>query len=343
MSSPVRGPKIGPSIAQLHNALVEGFNGFQLSVIDPRTKKPKFLTASNTVTSSVSGGVFPHLAFRTGSFTLSPWKDFMYSITWDVPARLTVQGPADDGEESMRAILLDILLRTNELIGLPLDEKGKVVPFSDETVRRFDRGEIDFLCERGAPMIKSVSVNGLDDGLCTADIIFRIESTIDLDPRTLKLMKVGVLGVNPVQAGGLYQDTTATDGRGIAMVFAETGFGGYDSQDPYLGHTIRDPLQHGGTSQATGLAPNEIITGINVTPYSGSLSVGSPTLQLSAIAFAANASSIYVTSSAAWTSSDAAVATVSSSGLVTRVAAGSCTVSCVYSGVTSNSVAITAT
>lgn len=341
-----RGPQIGPTISQIHDALVAGFDGYQLSVVDPKTGKPKFLRASNTVTASISGGVFPFLAIRTGSFSLQPWKDFMYSISWDIPARLTVQGPGEDGEASVRAMLLDIMLRTNELSGLPIDSDGKTVPFGDETLRLFDRDELEFLCDRGAPYIKSVVVQGIDDGLSHADIVFHIETTVNLDPRTLKLMKVGVIGLNPVSEDSLYGDTTAEDGRGVKLLLntsAETAYGGRATKAPQLPPGFYSSSTLPSSSRESDPQPKEVVTSVNVTPYSASLSAGSPTQSLQAIAFFADSHSAYVTSQASWLSSDVTKATVSSAGVVTRVAAGTATITCTFNGVTSNGVAITCT
>jgi hypothetical protein len=335
----VRGPQLGPSFEQIHDALVQGFDGYKLS--DGKS----FLSASNTITASVSGGRFPFLAFTTGSFSMSPWKDFEQSISWDIPAKLMVQGPGEDGEKTIRRVLMDVIFRTQELIGLPIDENGNTVPFNDDTIRLYDAGKIDFLCERGAPFIRTVRVTPVDDGLATADIVFHVEATMKLDPRTLRLMKVGVLGINPVPPDGLFQDTTAEDGRGIALVFgtsAESAQGGYASQDPSLPPGfINSNQERGKTNDLPSLPLSQLTTSINVTPYSLSLSVGTPTAPLAAIAYAQNFSSQYVTQTAQWTSTNASVATVNASGVVSRVAPGSCTVFCTYNGVASNSVAVT--
>jgi hypothetical protein len=334
----VRGPVIGPSFTQIHDALVAGFNGFKLA-------DGKFLAASNTVTASVSGGRYPFLAFTTGSISLAPWKDFEQSIAWDIPARLYVQGPGEDGEQTLRRAMMDVVFRTQELIGLPVDVQGNTVPFNDDTVRLFEDGKITFLCERGAPFIRTIRANPVDDGLATADITFHVEATMSLDPRTLRLMKVGVLGINPVPPDSLFQDTTAEDGRGIAMVFgtdAETGQGGYASRDPSLAPGFINSNQERGKVNDLGSLPlNRITTSVNVTPYAIAISAGSPTAALSAIANAQDFSSQYVTQTAQWTSSNALVATVSTLGVVTRVGVGSCTVSCTYNGVASNAISVT--
>jgi hypothetical protein len=325
----------GPTLDQIHDALVSGFQNFKVS-------GGKFLTATNTNNTTPSGGTYPFLAFRTGSFRLSPWKDFQWSLSWDIPATLTVQGPGEDGEVQAREVLNDLILRTMQLIGLPIDDTGQVTPLNDKTIRLFDEGKLTFLCERGAPFLTSGKVAAVDDGLCRVELVFHVESTMSFDQRELNLMKVGVLGVNAVPPDGLFQDPTNVDGRGIHTVFGtsdETGYGGYATPDPALPTGFVNSNQERPDSNAAP-SPN-ITTQVNVTPYNLALSVGTPTAQLSAIAQSQSYITQYVTSQAAWQSTNASVATVSASGLVTRVAAGSCTVSCTFNGVASNAVAVT--
>jgi hypothetical protein len=330
-------PDFGPTLDQIHNVLAAGFDGFQLS-------NKKFLIATNKTSTTPSGGQYPYLSLRTGSGTFSPWKDFQWSLSWDIPATLTVQGPSEDGEGTVRQAINDIVLRTTQLVGLPIDDNGDPVPLGPETLRLFDSGSLTFLCERGAPFVKSFTVRAIDDGVCAADLIFHIEATISYDQREMSRMKVGVLGITPVPIDGIYQDTTAEDGRGISIAFNETAQGAYNTKDPRRVPGFYSSAQEQPkTKQAAGVPLSQSIASVNVTPYAASLSVGTPTQQLSAIAFALDASSFYVTQTANWTTSDASVATVSAAGLITRVAAGSCSVYCTYSGVVSNITAVTCT
>lgn len=333
-------PDYGPTLDQIHDALAQGFHGFRLT-------NGKQLTASNSTRSTPSGGQYPYISFRSGAGQFSPWKDFQWSLSWDIPATLTVQGPSEDGEAFARQAIFDIVARTTALIGLPLDDNGNVVPFGDDTLKLFDDGKLKFLCERGAPYVKSFNVRAIDDGVCAVDLVFHVEATLSVDTRKLPRMKVGVLGVNAVSPNGLYQDTTAEDGRGIAMVFAtsdERAQGAYTSRDPQLSDGfVNSNQERPNTNQAASPPLNQATASVNVSPYTLSLSAGAPTASLSAIAWALDSSSQYVTQSGTWISSNTAVATVSSVGVVTRVAAGSCTVSCTYNGVASNAVAVTCT
>ena len=77
---------------------------------------------------------------------------------------------------------------------------------------------------------------------------------------------------------------------------------------------------------------NASITSIAVTPASPSIAAG-VTQQFSAMATYSNGTTADVTSSATWTSSTASVASISSGGMATAVAAGSSTITASLSGV----------
>lgn len=89
------------------------------------------------------------------------------------------------------------------------------------------------------------------------------------------------------------------------------------------------------TSTITVPAAGTLVS-IAVTPSSASLIIGA-TQQLTATATYGDGSMANVTSLSTWTTSNAASATVSSSGLVTGVLSGSATITASYSGLTSTS------
>lgn len=80
-----------------------------------------------------------------------------------------------------------------------------------------------------------------------------------------------------------------------------------------------------------------VLTSISVTPSSATLSV-SGTQQLTATGTYSDSSTPDITNSVSWVSSDTAVATVSSTGLVTAVAGGSATITASLSGQNDTSV-----
>jgi len=82
------------------------------------------------------------------------------------------------------------------------------------------------------------------------------------------------------------------------------------------------------------------LTEVAVTPTSVAIT-GTGTQQMTAVAKYDNGDQATVTGGAVWSSSNEAAATVSASGLVTGVAAGTSNITAVYGGVTSNIVVAT--
>lgn len=79
--------------------------------------------------------------------------------------------------------------------------------------------------------------------------------------------------------------------------------------------------------------PDLEVTSLEVTPTAPSVVAGD-TEQMTATATYSDSSTADVTSAASWTSSDSAIATVDTNGLVTAVSAGTATISADYSGST---------
>jgi uncharacterized protein YjdB len=85
------------------------------------------------------------------------------------------------------------------------------------------------------------------------------------------------------------------------------------------------------TTLAVG-SQTSTITSIAVTPANATVAIGS-TQQFIATALSSNGTRSVITSSATWTSSNSAVATVSSGGLATGVTAGTVTITAASGGV----------
>lgn len=291
MANVVQPPSFGPTLDTIHQTLVSGFHGYKLPSLNG-----KQLVATNTNNTTPSGGNMPFLAFRTGTMTFSPWKDFEWYVSWDIPATLTVQGPGEDGEISARKVLMDIVQRTMMLVGLPVDLSGTLLPLDSGTVAAYDSGEYVDLCERGAPLVKSAAVVPLDDGLCRVELVFHVESTLSLDERVLVEFDKGTV-------------KTAS-----------------------------------GDQLTTDLTIFPSVVRVDAIPYAVSLSASNASASLRAQTLNKDfATTNDVTSSGTWASSNTGVATVSAAGVVSRVAAGTATITCTYGHVTSNGVVVTCT
>jgi hypothetical protein len=214
-----------------------------------------------------------------------------------------------------------------------------VVPFTPATASRFDSGDLTFVAERGAPFLKSMVMASSQGSYATASLVFHVESTIDNDPRgSLPIALQARFGVIPM-SGSLAQDQTLPEPYGIPITpdSSYRGISAYATRDP-LWKTRTRPLP-----QLAGVADADRVMAVNATPYTATVTAGSPTVQLSSIATYANWNTAHVEQLGTWTSTSPSVATVNSAGLVTRVAAGSTTISVTFGGAVSNSVAITCT
>ncbi len=320
------------TLLQVFEALIAGFDGLKFSNGDELSADQKPDQAKD-----ISEDRLPYLLFDVGNLSFEPWKEWEQYSSWDVPAVLKIKAEPGDADTALLAAAQDIVFRTRSIMGLPVDETGKIVPYGPDTAARFDRGELTFLAERGAPFVKQFQTAPSSGRYASANLIFHVETVIDLDPRVLGRAQVGIMGITPVAPGQLFGDDTLPSPGGIAVVADRDlyAFGGYDTVDPTAQRQGRQP-----TNRVAGVDPRSVAR-VNVTPYSASLSVGTPTSQLQAVAIYGNYSSSYVTAIGTWASTNAAVATVSTSGLVTRVAAGSCTVTCTFNGAVSNAVSIT--
>ncbi len=320
------------TLEQIYDALVQGYNG--APVAGTKWK----LTARHRPDDikDVGDDDLPYLLFEIGTLSLSQWKVWEQYATWNIAATLKVKGEPGSVDKAFLRVIDALLLRTAEILGLPVDDSGKLVAYSQATATLFDQDKLTFLADRGAPVITSLQAQPSDGKYLTAAIQFAVQCVLDLDPRQLPIAKVGILGVMPSPSGIMSADSTLPASVGIPVITPS------DEHAVTLGYDTPNPT---GAAQApqgvAGTPPQQQIRSVNVTPYSLALSSGAPTASLTAIATFANWASEYVTSVTTWSSSNASVATVDGSGNVTRVAAGTCTVSCSSLGVTSNAVAVT--
>lgn len=139
----------------------------------------------------------------------------------------------------------------------------------------------------------------------TAIATFQDGSTLDVTSNANTVWTSGTPGVATVNATGLVTGVT----NGTTNVTA--AFGGVTSANDLV---------------TVGVA----VTALAVSPYPFIISVGG-TQQLQAIATLSGGGTSDVTSTAVWTTSDATVATVSSTGLVTGVAYGKANIFATYS------------
>lgn len=316
----------------VYQGLVGAFHGAPLRSGDVLT------AAGHTADdSALAASQCPYLGFSMGALDASEWggDDWTDEIRWVIPARLTVIADADDGGAALRSAVTDLMQRCRAVRGLPYDDKGLAV--DDQTSRYIDRlksEEIRPLVDRRGPHIAGISLGGpFDSGKYVAQMTFRLAFKMTLDPRQLRRAQVVVLGMKSYDVAKSTIDTTlpgevmlprftTEDRRAVGrLTFPPTRI--VDNGVPrYLT----------GEDGVDGPFPKDLPRELIVNPRSVSVAALATT-QLSAIVYMQDDVSKTATDAASWQSSDATKATVSSSGLVTGVAAGSAVITATHLGV----------
>ncbi len=181
----------------------------------------------------------------------------------------------------------------------------------------------------------TASYQGVTSNSSELTITDAIPTQVSIIPPTTKLAKGLSLQLQAIAT--LSDDTTKdvstqaswqSDNPSVLSVDSQGKITANDTGDATVTATIL-----GVTGQTTVSAVNLAVSQIQIIPASVQLAIGTTT-KLTAIATFADNSTQDVSSQIAWLSSNNAVATVDSTGLVTGVAAGSVTLSATLLGVT---------
>lgn len=320
---------IRDELSRVYRALVSAFHGIVLPGGASLQASTKRMQAD------------PSLYFQFGNVKSVEHEPFKYEIAWDIPAQLTIQSPpSDDGYQIADAIAA--LYEWCAFVkGLPLSrETGELVPYSIKQIEMMDQGKLKPVAERFAgPEIQSVRVRPEETTApnSIADLLFHIEFVANVEPEIVDRVTVLQVGANiydqarasmwlDLERKGrpipVSDDTYAQGGYAEPETTLSTGGKFYTGSFPPLGDDV--PMVKGGDPSKTPMR-------IDIAPAAFSLSVGTPTQQLQVIQTAQDlATTQNVTAVAQYASSAAGVATVDSSGLVTRVGAGSATITATY-------------
>lgn len=325
------------TLQTVHDALVAGFHGAEMASVG------RLLTASSSLTTleAVSQETLPYLVFRTGTFTTVPWSRWETRVIWDVPAELKVLAEASFAGDGVRGVLEDILFATASIRGLPVDEAGEVMRYGDELRRINQRGELTFLLDKGGPFLTRTVVRpeSGDDPFAIADLTFHVEFVAEYDPdvSVRRLMKVASLGLIPINPDGrwILTDPNREKYRLNLPIpaLARDTFGVSAHAKPETVVVI------GGTK--IDLTPVVSVAGADSATILQSLVIQPQPLtlaptnqwQMTALGYYQDNTARPLTSAATWGTTNALVATVSSTGLVTAVGAGLCNITASFNGV----------
>lgn len=321
-------------IKEVYRALVIGFHDVHLSsgeILQSSTLKPEG-------TPSLVWG----LAGWESNVFQAPWS---YSVGWNMPARLTIQNEPGN-PDALLDVLADLDTWCGMIGGLPVDKDGVLVPWGSERFEKLYRdGGLFAIAERfTGPILNRITVlpNATEVANSIADLIFRVDFIVDSKPKAEAKAMLFQVGANIFTPG--HPENMVPEGEPYTLPVpddADTRVqGAFAKPDTTL--KIGNQVVYASFPPVVQNKPrvdgtDDPVASIDVLPRSASIAALA-TQQLSAIAH--HVSGIAEVPVFAWATSDALVATVDTSGLVTGVGAGSCSITASFGGAT-GSAAIT--
>lgn len=339
-----------PSLENVVAALMEGLDGAPIPGQESSANPRGLLTANDRINSEspVSDAVLPFLRFATGGLTAAPWQMWQQQIKATIPAVLKVRVRPDEGGARMRQAIDVIFRRMALLLGLPVDEAGKVMPYTEDTARRYDAGELADLVDRTGPHFSVARVTEAPGTpYATADLAFTVEFLLDMDPRKFYQAQVVAIGVNLPGAAGENVETEWTPDAPTPDEDT-TATGRFNSPDPEILVGAAEvprafpPFPQGDDVEDAVEGPPIADAVASVAVYPRTAAVGiAGTYQLVAVVQFGDGNVRNVTAASTWATSDATKATVSASGLVTGVGVGTASITATYLGIASSAAVVT--
>lgn len=244
-------------------------------------------------------------------------QDITSEVTWSstIPAVATV---------SSAGVVTGVAPGTTSIIATIQGEFGKLTSVSNIVV--------------SAPASTGGGGSGASSGAVTRAMtgvsVIPGNQTLTVTGQTAQLIAIGTYNTSPTSVDLTSQVVWKSSDSSIVTVNSAGMVTGVSTGAATVTAiaTDTDGSVHTGTATVTingGVTAREL-TAVNVTPGSQTIAASGQTAQLIAVGTYNTAPlTADLTSSAAWKSSDASVATVSSSGLVTAAGAGSATITAV--------------
>ena len=331
------------TIARVFRGLVQAFNGVELS-------NGQILLSTVEKTNAL-----PRLLWKIQGWQSEFFDPYKCRITWDVPAELTVQS-----EPNNPFVLLDVLDDLDgwcgSILGLPVadvldprtgESEERVMPYGDLQVAIEARGELRSIAERfNGPILNKITVraNETDNTFAFADLIFRVDFIVDHTPVSearAMVFQVGANVLDPARRVINYDPSKAYASQ-LPMPPDDADRAAWGAfADPATVLTASGTVVHASfppvvedVPAVEGADPSVSFMRLDVIP--GAVTV-TTTQQMLAQGVYRDWGTANLTSVSAWSSSDTAIATVSSTGLVTAVAPGTATITATYGGVSGTS------
>lgn len=248
----VKNLEVEPTFDNVFTGLILGFDGVALPA-GPLNVTDQFIDESDFSESNL-----PLLSLQEGAMTLNPWDEWSVQAVWSLPAILEIPvNYADYGGQQIRASIQALIARAVQLRGLPVNDRGEIVPFYPTREYDYAAGALAVLTRTG-PNIGSVRVvRRPERRTAQVSMTITIDAIINVDPRTphrVKVIAVSVVPVMPNRAG-LPDDWT---GAAVPTASDVSAIGQFDTPDP-LADTARGsfvrtspPLPVGGTRSVAG-------------------------------------------------------------------------------------------
>jgi len=312
--------------SEIFSALIGAFHGIKLSSGDLLHSSTNKIEAT------------PRLLWKIGGWKSETWQPFMYRVTWTVPCELLVQGEAGSPFTALD-VLGDLYDYADMIYGLPVDAKGNVVPVGDKQRDMMARGELFSIADRFVgPYINSATPKpGEADSTFTAvDLAFGMEFIVDATPEAKARAMYWTVGANPDNPTrtAIERDPSQPFSNPIAPDADTRSQGAYSQPDTtlrYGGQIIKvnyPPAQQDIPAVAGG-DPAKTIASIEIAPAAVTVT---STKQLSCNANYKDRGTSDLTAAAQWSSGSPSVATVSATGLVTKVSVGTAVITATFNG-----------
>jgi hypothetical protein len=310
----------GAQLPQFSGKIQGTVNGDQLAATYSTSATPSSPVGQYQITASLSGASLPNYAV-----TINPGA--MLTIT---PAMLTVTA---DNLSSVYGV--QIPARTYTILGFVNGDKQSVVS--------------------GAPQLSTIAVPGSPVGIYSISVS---QGSLAASNYTFTLANGKLTITKATPAITWAQPAPITFGTPLSgtQLNAASTVSGKPTYSPAAGSTVpvgshalsvtwtpTDGTDYNSNTATVTLQVNPApvtLASIAVTPASASIAAGA-SLQYAATGTYSDGSNRNLTASAAWSSSNNAVAAISTSGLATAAASGSSTISASSSGITSNLASLT--
>lgn len=312
------------TLTDVFTALVGAYHDIELS------------SGERLQSSTFKSEALPRILWKVQGWASENWQPFMYRIVWDIPAEIMIQGEPGSALTALAA-LDDLYDWSDKIYGLPVDDDDNVVPNGPRQDQLRDEHKLFAIADRFVgPYITRASIRPgeADSSFTVIDVVFHVEFVVDNTPKSDTRAMVFTLGAN-ANGGAIIRDPSQPFGYQQASQSDTRTQSAYAKPDTTLtigGIPVTASFPPIVQDIPKVAGPDQSKTMVRIAVIPGSATV-TASLQLQAIGYFADGSTINLTAASSWQSTNASVATVNSSGLVTKVGLGTCSITATFNGI----------